>query len=414
VVIDLDYGEQKLKLDVPDRNLLAVLRPNDAHGLKVGPDDVTGLRQSLREFVSQARSLLVVVNDYTRPTPNEAVLALIEPELAGNEVLLMMACGSHSLPTEGQFRQVFGRFYDSHRERILVHDARDKSKLRFLGKTRRGTEAWVNEQVFKADALICINSVEPHYFAGYTGGRKSILPGVSGYDTITQNHRLSLSPEARTLALDGNPVHEDMTEVAKMIPRAIFSIQVIIDNNHNLCALRYGNLFESFKSALPDANRVFCVPLAEPADIVVAVSRAPYDVNFYQQQKGLENGKLALKDGGILIGVSACRTGVGDDPAFVKLLSSVSSPAEAIDRIRRDFVLGYHKSAKLAEMMLTAKIWNIVPIANDIVQSMFMTPFSDVNTALQAALADKGPLAKVVVLLDASLTVPLVHGVRNA
>jgi nickel-dependent lactate racemase len=409
MVIDLDYGEQKLKLEVPDRNLLAVLRPNDAHGLKVGPDDVNGLRQSLRGFAASARSLLVVVNDYTRPTPNEAVLAMIEPELAGNEVRLMMACGSHSSPNEAQFRQVFGRFYDSHRERILVHDARDKSQLRFLGKTRRGTEAWVNEQVFKADGLICINSVEPHYFAGYTGGRKSILPGVCGYDTITQNHRLALNPEARTLALRGNPVHEDMTEVAKMVPRAIFSIQVIIDNNHQLCGLKYGDLFESFARAVPEADKVFCVPVKDKADIVVAASRAPYDVNFYQQQKGLENGKLALKDGGILIGVSACRTGVGDDPTFVKLLSSVSSPAEAIDRIRRDFKLGYHKSAKLAEMMLTCQIWNVVPIAADIVRSVFMTPFSDVNTALRAALADKGPLSKVAVLPDASLTVPLVQ-----
>ena len=197
-----------------------------------------------------------------------------------------------------------------------------------------------------------------------------------------------------------------MTEAARMIPRAIFSIQVIIDNRHQLCTLRFGDLFESFEEAIPDADRVFCVPLKARADIVVTVSPSPYDVNFYQQQKSLENGKLALKDGGILIGVSACRSGIGDD-TFIKLLSSVKTPAEAIEKIRANFVLGYHKSAKLAEMMLTSEVWTVVPIADETVQSIFMKPYHDVNVALQEALRLKGPDAKVTVLPDGSLTVPL-------
>jgi nickel-dependent lactate racemase len=403
---ELAYGERTQSLDVPDKNLLGVLAPNDAHGLRVGEADVAGLRAGLREFAAGARSLLIVVNDYTRPTPNEDILKLIEPEFKDKDFRLIVACGSHVPPNEAQFRQVFGSFYDRYHSRVLVHNGNDRSKLKFVGKTGRGTEAWVNEAVWQADRLITINSVEPHYFAGYTGGRKSILPGISGYDTITQNHRLSLVPEACTLALKGNPVHEDMTDVARMIPRSIFSIQVIIDNKHNLCGIKHGDIFKSFDAAVPDANKVFCIPIQEQADIVVAVSARPYDVNLYQQQKGLQNGKLAVKDGGILIGVSACRDGVGDD-TFVKLLSSVKTPAEAIEKIWANFVLGYHKSAKLAEMMVTGEIWNVVPVSDDIVKSIFMTPFPNVQSALAAALARQGPNAKVIVMPDASLTVPL-------
>jgi nickel-dependent lactate racemase len=404
--IDLPYGEKFLKLDVPDRNLLEVLRPNDAHGLRVCQDDVDELREDLEHFLEPARSVLVVVNDYTRPTPNEAVLNYIHPQLMDKRLTFLVACGSHTPPTEAQFRQVLGRFYDLYKDQVLVHNAKDQSKLKFLGKTSSGTEVWVNDKVLQVDRLITINSVEPHYFAGYTGGRKSILPGISGIETITDNHRLSLVPEARTLRLTGNPVHEDMTEAAKMVPRAIFSIQVIIDNKHELCTLRFGDLFESFEEAIPDADRVFCVALKTKADIVVTCAAPPGDINLYQQQKSLENGRLALKDGGILIGVSACRSGVGDD-TFVRLLSSVKTPAEAIEKIRKDFVLGYHKSAKLAEMMLTSEIWSVVPVPDNVITSIFMKPYHYVNEALQAALKIKGPDAKVTVLPDGGLTVPL-------
>jgi nickel-dependent lactate racemase len=406
MLIDLPYGDKTLKLDVPDRNLLEVLRPNDAHGLHVCQADIDELREDLGHFLEPAKSVLVVVNDYTRPTPNAEVLEHIHRQLLDKHLWFLIACGSHTPPTEAQFRQVLGRFYDLYRERVLVHDCRDQSKLKFLGKTSSGTEVWVNDRVLQVDRLITINSVEPHYFAGYTGGRKSIVPGISGIATITHNHKLSLVPEARTLRLTGNPVHEDMSEAAKMIPRAIFSIQVVIDNRHELCSLRFGDLFESFEEAIPDADRVFCVALKAKADIVVTAAAPPGDVNLYQQQKSLENGKLALKDGGILIGVSACRDGIGDD-TFVKLLSSVETPAQAIEKIRASFVLGYHKSAKLAEMMLSSDIWTIVPVPDDVIKSIFMKPYSDVNQALQAALRIKGPDAKVTVLPDGGLTVPL-------
>jgi nickel-dependent lactate racemase len=406
MTIDLPYGEKSLKLDVPDRNLLNILRPNETHGLRVCQSDIDDLHENLERFLEPAKSVLVIVNDYTRPTPNEAVLNYIHPQLMDKHLWFLVACGSHTPPTETQFRHVLGRFFDLYKEQVLVHDAKDQSRLKFLGKTMAGTEVWVNDKALQVDRLVTINSVEPHYFAGYTGGRKSILPGISGIETITHNHRLSLVPEARTLRLTGNPVHEDMTEAAKMVPRAIFSIQVIIDTRHELCTMRFGDLFDSFEEAIPDADRVFCVPVKGKADIVVTASTKPNDVNFYQQQKSLDNGKLALKDGGILIGVSACRDGIGDD-TFIKLLSSVKTPAEAIEKIRKDFVLGYHKSAKLAEMMLTGEVWTVVPIADDIVRSIFMKPCHDVNAALQEALKLKGPDARVTVLPDGSLTVPL-------
>ena len=174
MLIDLPFGEQTQKLDVPDSNLLDVPRPGRVHGLHACDIDVDALRENLGHFLEPARSVLVVVNDYTRPTPNEAVLRLIMPEVQDKHFWFLIACGSHTPPDKAQLRQVLGKYYDYYPDRVLVHDARDQSKLKFLGKTGFGTEVWVNDLVLNTDRLITINSVEPHYFAGYTGGRKSI------------------------------------------------------------------------------------------------------------------------------------------------------------------------------------------------------------------------------------------------
>ncbi|MCX8015162.1 MAG: nickel-dependent lactate racemase [candidate division WOR-3 bacterium] len=402
--LKLSYGNQEIFLDVPENNLLGILQLKPPANR---PDiDVNGLNQSLKEFLSNCQSVLIIVNDYTRPTPNEKILSMIEPVISNYNFRLIVACGSHRAPTADEFVQIFGKYYDKFRDKILVHDAKDKTRLKFLGKTRRNTPVWLNQAIWEAEKLIVINSVEPHYFAGFTGGRKSFLPGVAGLDTITANHKLALSPDAKTLCLTGNPVHEDMSEIAKMVPRPIFSIQIVIDNAHQIYSLYYGDIFCSFDQAVQDAKSVFCVPIKQKAEIVIALVQEPYDINFYQSEKAIENAKLALKENGIMIVASKCRKGVGDDE-FVRLLASTKSPKQTLEKIEKEFVLGYHKSAKLAEILLWAEIWTVMPISDEIIKSVFMRPFNDINVALKTALEKKGRDAKIFILPDASLTVPL-------
>ncbi|MCX7785800.1 MAG: nickel-dependent lactate racemase [candidate division WOR-3 bacterium] len=403
--INLTNGTTTISLELPEKNLLGILTPNPMPKEEI-TFEVEELKADLRNFLSGAKRILIVVNDYTRPTPTADIISMIESEINKYDFRFIVACGSHSSPTSEQLIQIFGKYAELYKEKILIHNARDITSLRFLGKTRFGTPVWLNQAVWEVDKIITINSVEPHYFAGFTGGRKSFLPGIAGIETITANHKLSLQPEAKTLSLNGNPVHEDMTEIAKMVPREIFSLQCVINDKHQLYSIRYGNIFQSFLSAVEDAKKIFCVPIKEKADIVLAFIQPPYDINFYQSQKAIENAKLALKDKGILIVVSQCREGVGDDE-FIKVIADNPSPQVILENIKKNFKLGYQKSAKLLETLTKAEIWTVMPIDDKIIQSIFMKPFPEVNSALQKALQIKGEQAKVLVFPDASLTVPL-------
>jgi len=431
----LPYGKETITLEIPEKNLLGVLKPNPPKTKE--KIDIENLKLTLRCFLKDGKNILVIVNDYTRPTPTAEIISMIEPEIKNFNFRFIVACGSHRGPMPDELVQIFGKYTELYKNKILIHDAKDNTKLKFLGKTRRGIPVWLNQAVWEADKIIAINSVEPHYFAGFTGGRKSFLPGVSGLETITANHKLSLQPQAKTLALEGNPVNEDMIEIAQMVPRDIFSIQVVIDpapiskrpdkgitdfgakskepenrcgasDKHQIYSIRYGDIFDTLKVASEDAKKIFCVPIKEKADIAVALIQEPYDINFYQSQKGMENAKLALKDKGIMITASHCRKGIGDDE-FIRAIAGTKTAKEVLSKINKEFKLGHHKSAKLVETMMWAEIWTVMPIDDKIIESVFMKPFHNLNVALAKALEKKGKDAKIIILLDASLTVPLVQ-----
>lgn len=403
-------GEQAVELD-SDR-LAGIVHPNE-----VEPgDEFETLRRALSnpigtvpfgEFIGAGGDILFIVNDGTRPTPTAKVLDVIEGDLAGVEPRFLIATGVHRGPTEEELRFIFGRHLERFRGRIHVHDARADAEMVHIGTSTAGTEMWINRLGVEADRLVIIGSVEPHYFGGYTGGRKSFLPGIASYSTIEQNHKFALERRAQALALDGNPVHEDMIDALKVIAeKPIFSIQTVLDRDRRIYAATAGHIHESFYAAIERAKEVFCVEIPAKADVVVSVAPYPMDVDLYQSHKALENGKLALAEGGVLILVSKCRTGIGHE-TFYELLSSCSTPSQVLAHIERGYVLGYHKAAKMAEIGLWAEMWAVTELPDDVVGNCLMRPFATVQAALDEALAARGPDAKALFLMDGSITVPL-------
>ena len=437
--LELDYA-QKQPAEIPDQNLIAVLRPNDCCPFH---DTDAALKQAVEacaDFLGDSQRVLVLVNDYTRPTPNAPILAALRPVLSGRDFRALVCLGTHRAPTEAEFETIFGpAIWASHRDRVVCHDSKDKSRLFFLGKTSFGTDVWLNKELVWADKVITINSIEPHYFAGYTGGRKGFLPGIAAYDTIAQNHNMVTRSGSQTFGLQGNPVHEDMNEAAKMIPRPAFSIQLVQDRNHRLLSIRSGDLFKSFVEAAADAHTVFAVPAKEKADIVLSVLGPPSNINFYQAQRAVEFARPVLKNPSVHITVSACYDGVGND-SFIQVFHGCSSPSELLadrqpltaDRhsdsslltphsspsspssathhsslIAHHSVLGWHKSARLAQIMQTADLYTVMGIDDAVVKSVFMHPFKTAQAALDAALAKLGPSAKVYIIPDAGSVVPV-------
>lgn len=359
-------------------------------------------------FIKDAGKVLVIVNDATRPTPTAKVLDVIFDPLSQTDYHFIIATGVHRGPTKDEFIQIFGDYYAKIKDRIIVHDAAKEQDMVFLGDSSNGTPMYVNKAGVEADKIIIISSVEPHYFAGYTGGRKSFLPGIAGYQTIEKNHKLALLPEAKALALAGNPVHEDMMDAIKTVKQDIFSIMTVLDKHHQVYAACAGHIHDSFHAAIDRANEVFAAPMGEKADIVVSVVKFPQDIDLYQAQKGIDNAKLALKKDGILILVAKCRCGIGGK-AFADLLGSCDTPEAALKKIEKGYVLGYHKAAKMAEIGIWAQMWAVTDVPPDQITPLFITPFSDLQTALDQALAQKGKNATVLFLMDGGLTVPMMH-----
>jgi nickel-dependent lactate racemase len=414
--IEIPYGKQdRIAVTLDDDRVLGSVHSNPTAPVDGREVLERALNQPigsppLDQFLRGAEDVVILVNDATRPTPTAGVLETIVPLLGDIPFRFMVAAGSHREPTEEEFRQIFGRFYDRFQDRIEVHRARLREEMEVIGTTSRGTEMAVNRRVLQADRIVVIGSVEPHYFAGFTGGRKSFLPGVAAFETIERNHSLALNREAHTLALEGNPVHEDMIEaVAPLLDRKVFGIQAIVNQEGVIQDATTGHLGECFPPATEMSREVFVVPIPEKADVVVTVAPFPTDINLYQSQKALENGKLALKEDGILILVSTCRDGIGDD-TFARLLSESDSPRAALEKMQTGYRLGYHKAAKIAEVCLWARIWALTELSDEQLEPLFIKPIDDLQSALDQALETRGADARVLFLMEGSLTVPCPGG----
>ncbi len=413
-----------MKIDVPygkDGSMSATLNDDlnikflEANDVEIGDESQTIQdainnpisSKNFTDFLSDAKKVLIIVNDATRPTPTKRVLDFIFDDLKKTDYNFIIATGAHRGPSEEEYIQIFGGYYTQLKDRIIVHDARADEDMVYLGDSTNGTPMHVNKAGVEADKIIIISSVEPHYFAGYTGGRKSFLPGIAGYKTIEQNHKLALVPEAKALALDGNPVHEDMIDAIKTVKQEIFSIMTVLDKHHKVYATCCGHINDSFHAAIDQANEVFAAPLDKKADIVVSVVKFPQDIDLYQAQKGIDNAKLALKEDGIMILVAKCRCGIGGK-AFADLLGSSDTPQAALDTIEKGYVLGYHKAAKMAEIGLWAQMWGVTDVDPEVISKLFIKPYGDLQTAIDQALEEKGKDASVLFLMDGGLTVPLV------
>lgn len=409
--LTLPYGDRTMPLAVPDGQLLGVLTAASA-----GPaDQVRLLRDAveqplqsppLHSFIRPGDPLLILVNDATRPTPTAKMLEALRPEVGAADVEFLVATGTHRAPDDDELGHIFGRLWPEARGRIHVHDARDEGQLVRVGESSRGNVVSVNRRVAEAGQILVLGSVEAHYFAGFTGGRKIILPGVAGYETIERNHRLAIEPGAEVLRLQGNPVDEEMREAAAMLGgRTFFAVQAVLDREHNITSVHAGDMNTAFLRAAADVERLFAVPFDRKAGIVVAVATHPLDFDFYQAQKAIENGRLALTEGGTLILVSACRDGVGND-AFLRIMSEAGSPEEVEMLAADDYHLGYHKAARLAKLARRAKLRAVVGVEDAVVRRAFMEPYATAQDALDAALEAR-PDAGILVLMDAGNTVPV-------
>ena len=403
--MQVPFGRGSMKLEFEEGRPVETVSPADT------PPDPESIRHSIANpidskdfasFISDKQKILVVVNDHTRSTPTAEVLKYLE--LRGKEVTTVIATGSHRGPDQREFEGIIGGKTPPYGGGVVVHNCKDTTSLRPMGKTSRGTELFLNSLLFEADGIIPVASVEPHYFAGYTGGRKFLLPALAGIDSITNNHCLAAEESSRVLGLEGNPVHEDFMEALEMFGRFddIFSIQLVLNAKSQISYTCSGHIIQSFKQAVEYAKQIYVPKIQEKADIVISVNKPPLDIDLYQSQKALDNVKLSVKEGGIIILVSNCSEGIGDSN-FYRLLTS-GNGGVGKENSRK---FGYHKVVKLSNLLKKASVFAVTSLPESVPKAIGLTPYQDLQKAFADATRIKGNKSRVLVVLDSAITIPM-------
>lgn len=401
--LTINYGGKRETVKIPDENILGILTPLTSEKCQV---TITPVINAATAFFEKYHRILVLINDYTRPTPNQPFLLPLLPFLISRNTKILICLGTHRLANEKELKAILGsEVFSALSSSIVQHNARDRSSLFSLGNTSFGTEVFLNRHLLWADAIFTINSIEPHYFAGYTGGRKCFVPGCAGYETTIHNHNLLLDPASAPISLPGNPVHLDMTEAARMIAKPIFSIQIVQDVNHHILSVYWNAIFQSFEAACADAYHLLARPVKEKAEIVLSVLQPPYDINFYQSQRAQEFSLYALKEGGIQITVSRCHQGVGNDE-FVQVLATCGNPDRLLTKEKSQHP-GWHKAARIARALKKVKLYTVMVVEHTLIKSCFMTPFSSISAALSSAFRELGDNARLYIIPDAGSVVPI-------
>ena len=410
--IELGFGAGVQKLAVPDENLIGILLPNPVeHALTGEPEVLRALGEPigtprLGEIVHPGEKIAIVTSDITRPMPSYKVLPALLDELyaAGvkkEDITVVFGLGSHRKQTPDEQKKLVG-------ERAFAEvkciDG-DDSDCVHIGTTRRGTPVDIVRAVAEADRRICLGNIEFHYFAGYSGGAKAIMPGVSTRAAIQSNHSRMVEQAAAAGRLDGNPVREDIEEAAKMVG-VDFILNVVLDEHKQIVRAVAGDVVKAHREGCRYLDQLYAKRIFERVDIVVvSQGGAPKDLNLYQTQKALDNAKHAVKDGGVIILVGSCKEGMGEH-VFEEWMTKSPSPQSMIERIERDFQLGGHKAAAIAMVLEHAEIYLVSDLEAEFVESIFLKPFSTVQAAFDAALARCGEEATVLVMPYGGSTLP--------
>jgi nickel-dependent lactate racemase len=351
--------------------------------------------------------VVIVTSDMTRPVPSYKILPALLDELEDGgvkmpDVTVVFAIGSHRRHLENEMVRLVG---ESVFARVKCVDS-DPDDCVEMGRTRLGTPAAVTRVVAEARRRICVGNIEYHYFAGYSGGAKAIMPGVSTRAAIQSNHGRMVLPKAKAGLLKGNPIREDLEEAIEYCP-IDFIVNVVLDDKKEIVHAVAGHYIDAHRSGCAFLDRLYRKDIGSLADIVIASQGgAPKDLNLYQTQKALDNAKHAVKDGGIIVLAGACGEGFGEE-TFERWMREAESPRSIIERIQRDFQLGGHKAASFAQVLEKNEIFLVSEMAPEVVKKIFMRPFGDVQTAFNAALGKKGPDASTLIMPSAGSTLPV-------
>ena len=404
ITVELGFGKQNKSLLIPAKNIGKVMY---VEKIDLQLSEAGVVEQALRnpikslpvdDIFEKGEKVVIITSDITRPMPGYKILPALIMELnrAGiedNNITIVFGLGSHRKQTEEEKRKLVG---DDIFIRISCIDS-DPDDVVSLGVTSRGTPVDIFRPVAHADKIICLGNIEYHYFAGYSGGYKAVMPGVSTFSAIQKNHSHMVKDKACGGNLINNPVRDDIEEVADFI-KIDFLFNVVLDEYKKIIGAFAGDPVAAHREGCRLIDRLYSCPIDTKADIVVVSPGGyPKDINLYQAHKALENAKHAVKEGGIIILVAACTEGVGGE-SFEKWMVEFGESDQMIEEIEKNFILGGHKAAAIALILRNAEIYLVSDMDPSFVENIFMKPFKEPQLALDEALGKKGDNAIIHIM----------------
>jgi len=420
-----DYGKSGIEVSLDPSWNTTVFRPSKQD---VFEDPIKAIRNaiknpigtpSLKKIVKskkEIKSVCIVVSDATRPVPSHLLLKGLLKELSDygiqeEKILVLIATGLHRTSRKDELERILGEYLTS-RVKIVDHIARDKNSLTYLGNTINNVPIYINKHYYESDLKILTGYVEPHFFFGFSGGRKSLVPGIAGAETILANHSAEniASPNARFGIYKNNPMAENSTEIAKLVG-VDFVVNVSINENHEITQVAAGELERVHKKLVNYQLKHIFKEIQEPFDIVVCGNGGhPLDLNLYQAVKSMAIGEMAVKKNGTIISVNECAEGIGggqDD--FKKLLYSNISP-EVIHKkvLNKEIVVPDQWEIQvLTRIMMMADIYIVSKMKEDEIGNIGLKHAKTVEEAIKNSLKKHGSKAKILILPNGPQILPI-------
>ncbi|MXY45226.1 MAG: nickel-dependent lactate racemase [Dehalococcoidia bacterium] len=421
MLVNLAYGRTGLEVELPD-DLTTVIEPTYVPGL---PDQEGAIRNALRNplgggptlrrLVKPDQTVAISVCDVTRPMPSRTLLPVLLRELAhvpSDQVTIMIATGTHRPNTPEELDEMLGpditRSY-----RVVNHSAFDAKTLEYVGQSSSGIPVWLDKAWLAADVRITTGFVEPHFFAGFSGGPKMVAPGLAGFDTIMQLHNAEriAHPMATWGVIHGNPVHDDVRDIAAMTG-VDFSVDVTINRNRKITSVYGGDLFLAHEAACRSAKSTAMQQVESPFDVVVTTNSGyPLDQNLYQAVKGVSAAAKVVKEGGTIVCAAECSDGIPDHGQYKKLLTMRDSPEDLLDMILTDGhnVHDQWQVQLQAQIQLRASVYlKSGYLSPEQVREAHLTPIDSIEDTVAEALRESGNGARVCVLPEGPQTIPYV------
>ena len=416
--VELAYGRGRLPVDFPTERT-TVLEPTYVDGL---PDEVASIHHALRvpldtpplaDIVRANQTVAISVCDITRPMPSHTLLPVLLDELAhvpDDQVAILIAAGTHRANTRDELVEMLGEPIVD-RYRIVNHNAFDDAGLVHLGEVEPRVPVWLNRHWVEADVRITTGFVEPHFFAGFSGGPKLVAPGLAGFKTTIRLHDAEMiaSPNARWGVTEGNPIHDAIRRIAARVG-VHFSVDVATNRDRQITHVCAGEIFAVHKKMAATAKRTAMQAFDTPFDVVVTTNSGyPLDQNLYQSVKGMSAAAQVVKPGGAIVCAAECSDGLPSHGEYRDILTQRSTPGELLDMICAP---GHNRHDQWevqiqAQIQLRADVFlKADGLSSDDVRAAHLTPIKDVGATTRRQLERFGPDARLCVLPEGPQTIP--------